>query len=90
MTLSALPCDDELTFAEYDSIVMNSNSHDHHNSTDLCSPFCTCVCCANVVLEPIFDSEAIVVNVINTELSSSYIFSFSRDFYNQIFQPSRV
>ena len=36
MTLSVLPCDDELTFAESDGIVMNSNSHDdHHDSTDL-------------------------------------------------------
>jgi hypothetical protein len=91
ITLSALPCDDELVNADTESIVLNSDSHDdHHDSGDLCSPFCTCVCCANVVVEPVFDQELTVTDTHNTELNASYIFSFSRDFSNQVFQPPRV
>jgi len=91
ITLSALPCDDELANADTNSIVLNSDSHDdHHDSGDLCSPFCTCVCCANIVVEPIFEEGLTVLDSFNTELNASYIFSFSRDFSKSIFQPPQV
>ena len=91
IVLSALPCDDELAHNDTYNIALNSNSHDDdHNSKDLCSPFCTCVCCANVVVEPIFDQELTIIDTINTELNTTYLFSFSRDFSKSIFQPPRV
>lgn len=92
IALSALPCDDEqAVVVTGDTIVMNAASHsDNYDLGDLCSPFCTCACCANVVVESVFDQEIAATECIHAELNSIYLFSFSRDFSNPIFQPPQV
>jgi hypothetical protein len=91
IALSAIPCDDEVNNdIAIISIVTADTPTDSHLLGDLCSPFCTCVCCANVVVEPVFDQELTITDAMNTELNSTYLFSFSRDFSKSIFQPPQV
>ncbi len=91
ITLSTIPCDDEVNndIATI-SIVTADTPIDSHLLGDLCSPFCTCVCCANIVVEPVFDQELTITDAMNTELNSTYLFSFTRDFSESIFQPPQV
>jgi len=92
ITMSALPCDDDLVvnYGDITVITSDSSSDDHDGLSDLCSPFCTCACCSNIVIQPIFTQETLTAEISNSELNYSYIFSFSRDFSNRIFQPPRV
>jgi len=91
ITLSAIPCDDEIVSNMGNIVTISAESpSEDFDLGDLCSPFCTCVCCATVVIEPIFSQEDSVQDAENSELNTSYIFSFSRDFSNRIFQPPRV
>jgi hypothetical protein len=92
ITMSALPCDDDLVVNSGNLTVITSNSSsDHHDGlSDLCSPFCTCACCSIVVTQPIFAQESLTTEIPNSELNFSYILSFSRDFSNGIFQPPQV
>jgi hypothetical protein len=48
MVLACLPCSD--TVADFDvnhstKEVSHQEKHNHENSVDLCSPFCSCACC---------------------------------------------
>ena len=90
-TLSTLPCDDESVVSSdpWTSISQNSDSHSH-DTTDLCSPFCSCVCCANIVLDQNIQQDNSNLESSNLELNTNYNVSFSSNFLTQIFQPPQV
>lgn len=91
MTMSALPCDDDISILDDQLTEIHVDSHgDSNDLGDLCSPFCTCVCCAGIVVEPIFNQAALVSNTSETKLNSLYTFSFTSDYLDRIFQPPRV
>ncbi len=91
ITMSAIPCDDDVAKLDTDLTVVSTDIQ--HNSTDLgdlCSPFCTCVCCASVVIQPTFLQESLISENIYSDLNTSYLFSYSSDYLDRIFQPPRV
>jgi hypothetical protein len=91
ITLSAIPCDDDVANFDADLTVVSTDiQHSSSNSVDLCSPFCTCVCCASVVIQPTFLQESLISENIYSHLNTSYIFSYSSDYLDRIFQPPRV
>ena len=47
ISLSVLPCADELSYIykSVSSVTNNSSSHENGCKDDVCSPFCTCACC---------------------------------------------
>jgi uncharacterized protein DUF6660 len=91
ITLSALPCDDDVVINTGNTTVMTADSHnENHELSDLCSPFCTCVCCATVVIQPTFIQETLISENIYSDLNTTYLFSYSSDYLNRIFQPPRV
>lgn len=55
--LSAYPCNDsDICIDDQKSSysILNANDHDHSSSElDLCTPFCTCSCCAAHIQVPI-------------------------------------
>ncbi|VAW16180.1 hypothetical protein MNBD_BACTEROID05-1063 [hydrothermal vent metagenome] len=91
ITMSAIPCDDDVINYSAEITVISQDSHGDRNDTeDLCSPFCTCVCCASVVIQPTFLQETLISENIYSDLSTNYLFSYSSDYLNRIFQPPRV
>ena len=91
IALSSIPCDDDVSLVVDSKTVIVENSHnDSHNLVDLCSPFCTCVCCASIVIEPIFDQQTLVTEKISSDLNSSYFFSLKSNYLDRIFQPPRA
>lgn len=91
MTMSALPCDDDFSVRNDKLTEIHTDFHDDdHSLGDLCSPFCTCVCCASIVVEPIINQETLVSETIPTKLNSFYTFSFTSDYLDRIFQPPKL
>jgi len=90
IALSSIPCDDDITMSE--QLVVTSQNSDTHagDITDLCTPFCTCVCCATIVLEPNIQQDISNLVISTSELNTSYTVSFSCNFLNRIFQPPQV
>ena len=91
ITLAALPCDDEVT-DKPEQLVFSSQTSDNdtHDMNDLCSPFCICVCCFGVVIEPNIQQNILISEFSTTESNTYYTESFSIDFLTRIFQPPRV
>ncbi|MCF6222449.1 MAG: hypothetical protein L3J34_01845 [Flavobacteriaceae bacterium] len=91
MTMSALPCDDEISILNDRFTEIHSDfQDDDHSIGDLCSPFCTCVCCASIVVEEVFNQESIISDTFHNEINSFYTFSYSSDYLDRIFQPPKV
>jgi hypothetical protein len=89
--LIAVPCDHvpaDLNVQE--DVVSTQHHNDSENSDHLCSPFSTHDSCATVVILPNIFQESLHPGKIGSELNTSYIFSFSKDFTNSIFQPPRA
>jgi hypothetical protein len=90
-TLSAIPCDDNATVnSEQSTSISQDSSHTNHSGYDLCSPFCSCVCCATIVLEPIIYQSILNSEIPVKELNTIYIVSFSNKFLSLIYQPPQV
>jgi hypothetical protein len=88
--LSVIPCDDEGVFAtEQLTSISQSSDHNSHNDIDLCTPFCSCVCCASIVLEPNLHQDNLILEIPTKELNT-YFVSFSSNYLSQIYQPPQV
>ena len=91
ITLSAIPCDDDLSVGTDLTSSISQDSHgDSHSDVDACSPFCTCVCCATVVVHPIAEVDILVPLLDYSEIHSYYEFINKSDYLNRIFQPPQV
>ncbi len=91
ITLSALPCDDEVIIdSEQLTFVSQSADNHSHSANDLCTPFCVCVCCASIVIEPNIQQDISNSVISTSELNTYYIVSFSGNFLDRIFQPPQV
>ncbi len=91
ISLSAIPCDDNLDIYSDVSISVSQDTHsDSHDDTDACSPFCTCVCCATVVVNEMTAQDVLIAQTGYSEINSSYTFYYTSDYLNRIFQPPQV
>jgi hypothetical protein len=92
ITLSCLPCQDEISVPlEFGSeVVASSDDHTNESTLDLCSPFCICACCAAVTL------PATVPHLPETNsgsVSETCTFAYKNDFadddLSNIWQPPK-
>jgi hypothetical protein len=92
ITFSALPCDDELVIGTQQSASISQGSNfDNHTDIDLCSPFCSCVCCAISISEPTRHAEIVIYpEFSNKELCTHYKTSFFNNYFSKIYQPPQV
>jgi len=90
-SLSALPCVDEGTIdvSQSTSISQDSN-HSGQSDTDLCSPFCSCTCCASIAFEPNIQQHSLISEIHTTEINTAYIVSFTSNYLSLIYQPPQV
>ena len=91
ITLIAVPCDHvPVADTGEDTIVTSQQQNGNELIDHLCSPFSTHDSCATVVILPNIFQGSLLVEKIYSELNSSYIFPFSKDYSNSIFQPPRA
>jgi len=91
ISLSAIPCDDDLSVGtDLISSISQDSHNDGHSDADACSPFCTCVCCATVVVHPTTEIDVLIPVSEFLEINSSYKFINKSDYLNRIFQPPQV
>ena len=91
LTLSAIPCDDAGVFESEQSIsISQDSSQTGHNDMDLCSPFCSCVCCSNIVLEPSIYQNSSISKIPTNKISTFYVASFNSNYLSLIYQPPQV
>jgi Family of unknown function (DUF6660) len=94
IVLTLLPCSDG--YAQYQNnntiqISLNTdNTQDHHSDdSDLCTPFCTCVCCASLVYV-VKSLDVSQPELINIDLNQYYTSNLISDFISSNFQPPKV
>ncbi|MFI2744079.1 DUF6660 family protein [Zhouia sp. PK063] len=74
LMLNAFPCTDTDVFSNnfQTEVVAFSNLDHNHNTSDLCSPFCTCHCCHVHTV----DFSSADFKLINTEIYSNLFLHF--------------
>jgi hypothetical protein len=88
--LSLVPCADSVQHSsESVGIEIASNEHDHNHSdhSDICTPFCTCVCCGSVIALPKAESSISDKITTCTEYSFRYISNYSFDYSEGTWHP---
>ena len=95
IVLSCLPCADlkvNTTANISTEVLANHDKHAHDNEIDLCSPFCSCNCCGQQILN--FNQEiTFVFNKIFLKISTqipTYKPIFTSNFYGSIWQPPQI
>ncbi len=91
VVLTAMPCDDVFIDDLQQELSISQSSDDiNHNTFDLCSPFCSCVCCASFFTEQLIYQEALQTKIAVKELCNFSNTSFSNNYFSKIYQPPRV
>ena len=89
VALTAVPCDD-LFIVNQDSISISQSIDDvNHNTFDLCSPFCSCVCCASLV-HVVKSLDILQLESKIIDLNQYYNPHIVSDYITRNFQPPRV
>lgn len=92
LSLSIIPCADNLTHNNVITDRIKSSTDHNHNSAerDHCTPFCACFCCGTTVfitLLPTLENEPLI----NTEKLSYYFnYQYAFIFLNNIWQPPKM
>jgi len=93
IVLTLFPCGDSYAQFQENSIEISLNTNDtqdhHSDDGDLCTPFCTCVCCASLihVVESLNVSQLELPNI---DLNQYYASNLISGFISSNFQPPRV
>ncbi|MCE6991052.1 DUF6660 family protein [Dyadobacter sp. CY323] len=93
IALSCIPCQDQEEAAPENQIVVIKPDTDQqgHFEMDLCSPFCTCACCASVSLQHQIAFLPLKASFTTfKEISFAYLSATNRDDLTSIWQPPRV
>lgn len=94
MAVSFVPCTDNL-LAKGGNVVKkeiassDKSSKDHNNTSDNCSPFCTCSCCAASAFYSPFAKAQINKVEFQSEKYPLYNVAFSTEAQNSIWQPPK-
>jgi len=92
--LSCIPCKDNVSTNSYANtvILVNSTSDTSHSpDVDLCTPFCTCSCCASVSLQQQIPFLPAKGNFsIFQEITFAYLSRSHSGDLTSIWQPPRV
>ena len=87
-----MPCSDseECSYSPYDKISATEDHDGHDHSSEMCSPFCTCACCATNILPQ---------NIISFQLTEPVGFALNSHGYSipvhseasvSIWQPPKI
>jgi hypothetical protein len=90
--LCFVPCSDasECTESTYTSISGAEDHQSHSHESELCSPFCICVCCGQSISFPIH-GPVINQQVFPSEpYASIYQTTFPHEVHSAIWQPPKI
>lgn len=91
IALTTLPCDDEFVDDKQHELSISQSLDDiNHNTFDLCSPFCSCVCCASFFNETSVYQEVLQTKIAVKKLCIFRNTSFSNNYFFEIYQPPKV
>lgn len=102
LVLSTMPCTDAVlalngssAAARYGSSTSSLSHHHHRNDThnDLCSPFCVCSCCGQLITAPLKHSlgESLTVAIYDGQKPTVYYTQhWTSHYLNDIFRPPQV
>lgn len=91
VVLTAIPCDDVFINDTQQEMSISQSSEDvNHHGFDLCSPFCSCVCCASFFTEHQIYQEILPSKISTKELNALNNTFFSNNYFSKIYQPPRV
>jgi len=94
IVFTLLPCSDGSLENQYNGITqitLNTDDTSNHYSDDddLCTPFCNCVCCGNLVYS-VKTINVTQLESVDIELNQYYTSNLMSDFISNNFQPPRV
>ena len=91
VVLTVIPCDDVFINDTQQELSITQSLEDvNHNTFDLCSPFCSCVCCATFFTEQQTYQDILQTRIAIKELCTFNNASFSNNYLSKIYQPPRV
>ena len=93
LLLALLPCGDRLECNDSDSrsTSISETQHDEHqHETEICSPFCICACCGQLVNIPSTTSFLVKAILTKTQLQPSHREKFLTEPYYAIWQPPKL
>ena len=89
LTLLVLPCNDTCGSDSHVQPITLEQAQDHHEEeNNLCTPFCTCSCCATPVL--VGHLQELELNVAEFARHSDYSHSFFSSYSHSIWQPPKI
>ncbi|MFK5957973.1 MAG: hypothetical protein QM495_03775 [Lutibacter sp.] len=91
VVLTAIPCDDVfINDIQQELSITQSSNNVNHNTFDLCSPFCSCICCASFFTEQPIYLEILQIKIPTKKLNAFSNTPFFSDYFSKIYQPPRV
>ncbi len=90
--LSCLPCGDskECNAKTPVEISAADNHQDHNHAAEICTPFCTCSCCAASLFHSAFSKAQVTKIVLQSEKYPLYDLSFNSIASSCIWQPPKI
>ena len=90
--LSCLPCCDskECNVKAPVEISANSNHQQHNHNSEICSPFCTCSCCATSAYYAPFSTAQVSKIVFQSEKYPLFNVALNAEAHYSIWQPPQI
>ncbi len=89
LAMALIPCADVCDDGHEVTTSINSAQEHHEEHSDLCSPFCSCSCCASQITFAHFQSLEIIKNsVVRSFITLNQVFHHS--IYFSIWQPPKL
>ena len=90
--LSCLPCGDSVECnSKAQTKISAATSHqDHQHNNEVCTPFCTCTCCAASAFYSANSKTDAVKSVFSSEKYPLFNIAFHTESYDNIWQPPKI
>ena len=92
LSLSCMPCGDvnECNDKVAQTISATTNHQQHKHTSEACTPFCTCSCCAAFAYYQPFAKPAMLKPQMKSEKYPAYNDSFLSQGFSAIWQPPKI
>jgi len=95
LAVSFVPCTDNLVIMTGSSLKKEiksspNSSNEHNNTSDSCSPFCTCSCCAASAIYSPFSRAQVVKVIFQSKKYPLYNISLNSEVFYSIWQPPKL
>ena len=90
--MSSVPCGDgiECNSVSEERITATSDHSEHPHTLEICTPFCTCSCCAASVTMSYVSKGTVPEGEFNSASYPLYNVRFYADVHNSIWQPPKL